>query len=100
MLRELRAGRTPDLLRSTQRAEYPDAPRSPRSPLKGRVGAAACLPCPPDATAHAAVAAPPRAAAAVAPAAAAPPADDASGVSLRLSAASGEAVLLEIVPAA
>ena len=93
MLRELKAGRTPDLLRSTQRAEYPESPGRMGSPLNAAQAderlrlharrAAAAGRRPPPAAAEAAGAQTAAAAPRVAP----------------LSAAGKEMVLLEIVSA-
>ena len=50
MLRELKMGRTPDLLRSTQRAEYPESPGRMGSPLKAPhklMNAPVCMPVAP-----------------------------------------------------
>ena len=96
MLRELKAGRTPDLLRSTQRAEYPESPGRMGSPLKAPhklMNAPVCMPVAPPPPAAAAPPAAVEAAGAQTAAAAAP------RVALRLSAAGKEMVLLEIVSA-
>ena len=84
MLRELKAGRTPDLLRSTQRAEYPESPGRMGSPLKAPhklMNAPVCMPVAPPPPAAVAPPAAVEAAVAQTAAAAAP------RVALRLSAA-------------
>ena len=96
MLRELKMGRTPDLLRSTQRAEYPESPGRMGSPLKAPhklMNAPVCMPVAPPPPAAVAPPAAVEAAGAQTAAAAAP------RVALRLSAAGKEMVLLEIVSA-